>query len=146
MKLYVIRRADFDEFLARQDGGALLLVDHLVNGYINMSLQLDALTRTPAHSRLLYTFRHLCLCFGKNINSNQTRLQIPLTQQEIANYSGLTRETTTLELNKLRIEGVIWRHRKYYSVDVGRLDEFIDDPYNPGVKSDLQTLSKGMAL
>jgi CRP-like cAMP-binding protein len=145
-ELYTIKKEDFNEHLLKDPSFSLAILDVMANAYINASLQVDALVQTRAALKLLYAFRHLGLRYGKVIEKDRTRIQIPLTQQELANYTGLTRETTTLELNKLKAEDIVFYRHKYYTIDTSRVNDLIEDEYNPGVKSDLQTLAKNLFL
>jgi CRP-like cAMP-binding protein len=145
-ELYVIKKEDFNAQLVKDLGFSAAILDIMANAYINANLQADALVQTRASIKLLYTFRHLGLRYGKDIEENRTRIQIPLTQQELANYTGLTRETTTIELNKLKAADVVFYKHKYYTINTQKINDMIEDEYNPGVKSDLQTLSKGFVL
>jgi len=141
-ELYVINKEDFNSHLNQNSDFALQIIGILSNAYVSASLQVDALVQTTARLKLLYAFRHLCLRYGRDIKNNISRLQIPITQQELANYTGLTRETTTLELNKFKIQGIVSYRHKYYSINTGKVNELIDDEYNPGINTDLQTLAK----
>jgi CRP-like cAMP-binding protein len=145
-ELYIIKKEDFTNQLQKDLEFTMAIVDILANAYVNASLQVDALVQTRASLKLLYAFRHLCLRYGKNIEKDRARIQIPLTQQELANYTGITRETTTLELNKLKAQGVVAYRHKYYSVNTKKVNDLIEDEYNPGVNSDLQTLAKSLFL
>jgi DNA-binding transcriptional regulator LsrR (DeoR family) len=58
-------------------------------------------------------------------------IQVPLTQQDLADFTGLTRETTNLELSKLKKGKVVVSDQKYYLVDVKKLSAKIDDAYEP---------------
>ncbi len=140
-ELYVISKDDFSTPLHNNKGFALEVVDILANAYVNASLQVDALVQAKASLKLLYAFRHLCLRYGRDIQSNMSQIQIPLTQQELANYTGLTRETITLELNRFRSQGVIAYSRKYYSVNTKKVNNLIEDEYNPGVNPGLKTVA-----
>lgn len=145
-ELYVIDKADLDG--QQQSNPAFMhkLLDTIVNAYVNTSLQIDALVQTRASGKLLYAFRHLCLRYGKDTLDGHMKIQIPLTQQDIANYTGLTRETTTLELNKLKAKKIISVKHKYYSVNISYLEARIDNEYNPGGKSDLQSSTKSLVI
>jgi CRP-like cAMP-binding protein len=145
-ELYVIKKEDFDTQLHKDARFSLAILDIMANAYVNASLQVDALVQTRANLKLLYAFRHLGLRYGKIIKEDRTRIQIPLTQQELANYTGLTRETTTLELNKLKTADIVFYRHKYYTINTQKVNDLIEDEYNPGVKSDLQTLAKGFFL
>jgi CRP-like cAMP-binding protein len=145
-ELYVIKKEDFNTHLHEDQDFGTAILDIMANAYVSANLQVDALVQTGASLKLLYAFRHLCLRYGKIIEEDRSRIQIPLTQQELANYTGLTRETTTLELNKLKAAGLVFYKHRYYTVNTKKVNDLIEDEYNPGVKSDLQTLAKGFFI
>lgn len=145
-ELYIISKDNFNAQLSKDHDFALRIISILSNAYLNASLQVDALVQTSARLKLLYTFRHLCLRYGKDTENDTSRLQIPITQQELANYTGLTRETTTLELNKFKASGIVTYRHKYYAINTKRVNELIEDEYNPGITTELQTLAKGLPL
>lgn len=145
-ELYVISKQDFQSHLSKDHEFALHMMKILSNAYVNANLQVDALVQTTANLKLLYAFRHLCLRYGKDTKNDISQLQIPLTQQELANYTGLTRETTTLELNKLKKSGIVSYKRKYYTINTKRVDELIEDEYNPGLNTDSQPATKNLIL
>jgi CRP/FNR family transcriptional regulator len=56
----------------------------------------------------------LLLCakrFGEKNANQQILIKIPLTHQEIANLSGITRETASIEINNLKRKKIISYHR-----------------------------------
>ena len=55
--------------------------------------------------------------FGKEVHGN-TYIQLSLTQQDIAELIGVSRETTSIELNKLMVEGIITRKSGSYTVEI----------------------------
>jgi CRP/FNR family transcriptional regulator, anaerobic regulatory protein len=133
-ELYAIDKDAFTHQLATDREFALAILSKQVDAYIGTQLQIDALSKSRAMTKLLYTFRHLCLRYGRDLKENHTKIQVPMTQQEFANFTGLTRETMTLELNKLKTQKVIsWKY-KYYTVDTKKMNNLIDDEYNPGLK------------
>src|SRR5919202_297187 len=126
-ELYSISKEDFNVYLKKNQAFALEVVDILAGAYVNTSLQIDALIQTRAYVKLLYTFRHLCLRYGHDIQANMSQIQIPFTQQELANYTGLTRETITLELNKLKAQRIVSYSHQYYSVNTKKINDLIED-------------------
>lgn len=145
-ELYAIGKEDFNEHLVKDNDFALQIISILSNAYVNTSLQVDALVQTSANLKLVYALRHLCLRYGRDTLDNISTLQIPLTQQELANYIGLTRETTTLELNRLKARGIVSYRRRYYSINTKMINDLIEDEYNPGVNTDLQMLAKRLVI
>lgn len=56
--------------------------------------------------------------------SELRRIDIPLTTQEIADMCGLTRETTSLQLNRLRRDGIL-SGSSYLVVDITKLEKVL---------------------
>ena len=104
-----------------------------VNSHIHSDLQIEALEQSRASLKLFYTLRHLTLSHSNEIHSGFFRLTLPITQQDLANFTGLTRETIALELNKLKRESVIFLKNHIYTIHVAKLSEKIDDEFNPGI-------------
>lgn len=132
-ELYVIDKKDFNTHLTNNGEFALQIANFLASAYVSVNLQVDALTQTSARLKLLYVFRHLCLRYGQDTDDGISQLRIPLTQQELANYTGLTRETTTVELNRFKLSGIVSYRQKYYTINTKMVDNLIEDEYNPGV-------------
>lgn len=145
-ELYIIGKHDFQSHLGQDHDFTLRMINILSNAYVNANLQVDALVQTTANLKLLYTFRHLCLRYGRDIKDDTSQLQIPLTQQELANYTGLTRETTTIELNKLKKNGIVSYKHQFYTINTKRVNELIEDEYNPGLNTSSQTATKNFIL
>lgn len=138
-ELYLIDKDAFENQLATDKSFIRAMLDRQISSYIGNMLQVDALEKTRAYTKLLYTFRYFCLRYGRVIKKDLVKIYVPLTQQEIANTTGLTRETTTLELKRLREQKIISVRLKYYTVDTRRLNEQIDDEYDPGITVSMLT-------
>lgn len=132
-ELAVIDRKHFTAYLDTHAPLARYLLDHYVDMCVSDSLQLNALTQTTASAKLTAILRQLCLRHGIDVQPDRVRISVPLTQQEIANFIGVTRETTVIELNKLKRRNILQVSKKYYTVNTTRLNAVIDDDYNPGI-------------
>lgn len=132
-ELYVLNKESFEHHLRFNPRFTRALLDKQMNWYVNSVLQINALEQTKASNKLLHTFRNLCLRFGKDVRTDLVVIEIPLTQQELANLTGLTRETAAAELKKLKQQKVIVSNSKYYTVDTTLLNNLLDDEYNPGI-------------
>jgi CRP/FNR family transcriptional regulator len=132
-EIYVIPKEAIEHQLQTDREFTSSILDKQISNLVSDDLQIDALVQSRATIKLLYTFRHLSLRFGQKMDDSFTRIQVPITQSELANLTGLTRETAVIELNKLKRDDIIsWRH-KYYTVHKSKLDSLIDDAYDPGV-------------
>jgi CRP/FNR family transcriptional regulator len=132
-ELYMMSKQEFQQKLETDCKFVKSVLDLEMKEYIGMSLQVDALSKTGAYTKILYMFRQFCLRYGKDIKNNLVKIQLPLTQQKIANFIGATRETTTMELNKMKKKKMIYSEHKYYYVNTELLNDIIDDEYNPGI-------------
>lgn len=133
-ELYVIDKEAFEAHSKHDINFTHAMLTRQVSAHVGNMLQVDALEKARAYTKLLYTFRYFCLRYGRDIKKNLVKIYVPLTQQELANTTGLTRETTTLELKKMKKQKIISMKHKYYTVNTQRLNEKIDDDYSPGVQ------------
>jgi CRP/FNR family transcriptional regulator, cyclic AMP receptor protein len=132
-EVYAFDRKDFMAHLAETPKLAYLLLDKHVEGEVDNLLRVNALAQTKAYAKVACTLRHLCLRYGEDIGRDRVRINLPLTQQELANIVGLTRETAFTELKKLTSQGIISKEGKLYTVNTSLLNECLDDEYNPGI-------------
>lgn len=133
-ELFVVPRQDLRSFLNSSAIIAYELFDSFVGRYIGYTLRVHALAQSKASAKLLHTLHFLCLRFGRDVRPHKVKIEIPLTQQEIANFVGLSRETTAIELKKLERCGIISYRRKNYRIKTDRLNELLDDEYDPGLR------------
>lgn len=100
----------------------------------SQTMRLNALIHSKASDKLAHTLQYLIQNHGiRRSNSNTVTIGILLTQQDFANLTGLTRETTAVELGKLKKRGVIaYKSGGFYQINLQRLqrllsDQFMDD-------------------
>lgn len=103
-----------------------------VSQHINNQMRINALEQSKAAAKVLYTIHFLCLRFGRDLRENTVQIELPLTQQDLANFMGLTRETTGIELKKLQRSGVLTYKKQNYVVRTDKLDELLDEDYDQG--------------
>ena len=130
-ELYVISKDDFQSQIAYNLDFTKKMLDRTVVLLMGAKLKLDALEKPHAHLKLLYTFLYLCYQYGTKIGTDYVMIQVPLTQQDLADITGLTRETTNLELNKIKKDGIVNSDQKYYLVNIEKLNSKLDDNYKP---------------
>jgi CRP-like cAMP-binding protein len=64
--------------------------------------------------------------FGKeNEGGDKSEIIVPLTQQDIANLLGLTRETVATELKKLKDKGYVYYDKWQFVVHTDKLSELM---------------------
>lgn len=95
----------------------------LMSNYARVS----ALEQTRASDKIAQTLLYMADQFGVLLRPYNTRLKLAVTQQEIANSLGLTRETTNIELRKLEVKQLISYSRKSYILHTERLRKHLED-------------------
>jgi len=91
------------------------------------SLQLHALEYSRAADKILHMLFYLCQVHGQESIGNEVLIDLPLTQQDLANLLGLTRETTGIELLKLKKSGLVSFSKKKYKVNKPKLLQLIGE-------------------
>jgi len=133
VEAYTIDRQEFLTFIKKRPELLYQELERLLGEQLGGSIRLNALQHSRASDKLVYTLHYLALSHGKPIDNGKIELTLDLTHQDLANLTGLTRETAATELNKLKKQGIIDYGKNIpYSLDVSRLmgllnDEFIAD-------------------
>jgi CRP/FNR family transcriptional regulator len=117
----IIRHAEEDPNMFRR------LFDYTLDLNIDLMQHIHSLEQAKASDKLMYAFSFLTKRFGKKITKSHTKMMLPLTQQDLANFLGLTRETTGAQLKELQHKGVIDYQQQEYMVHTDRLRALIED-------------------
>lgn len=136
-ELYIIDKGVFLQQLSDNVDFANRVLNRSIRSLLSASLHVDLLGKIKAETKLLYTFRLFCSLYGANPKNNLVKIQVPFTQQDISEFAGMTRETTNIELNRLKDAKVITFRRKYYTVDAVKLSQMMKDDYNSGLLNDM---------
>lgn len=86
---------------------------------------IEALEQTKAADKVAFALLYLAETIGSTF-PNKVERKLSVTQQEIANSLGLTRETAGHELKKLEVKKLIIKSRNTYVLYVERLKRYID--------------------
>ncbi len=95
------------------------------------TMHVNALLQTYAGAKVAHGLQLLLLSSGKKLPNGMFKINIRLTQQDIADLVGITRETAALELNKLKTKKIIAYKGFTYTVNYEALirrsggDEFL---------------------
>ncbi|MBP9667243.1 Crp/Fnr family transcriptional regulator [Candidatus Saccharibacteria bacterium] len=120
-----IERVPFAEFVSNATTQPILLQE---KRYIGALLHISAVVQASADKKIAHTLRYLAVRFKAPMPTKiYTRIDIKLTQQNIADICNTSRETTNIELGKLKSAGMITERNKYYSVDLRKLNKRIGE-------------------
>lgn len=90
--------------------------------------RVHALEQPNAREKIAHTLLYMADKLGVMLRPSKSkpRLKIDVTQQEIANSLGLTRETANIELKKLETMKIIEHSRKSYVLYMEKLREYLN--------------------
>ena len=113
-----IRRAPKKEVLAFvKENPAVLyeLTRRLLSGLNGLLARMEGLLLGDADQKVRFTLYILARRFGEK-NGRGMTIKLPITHHLIASLSGLSRETTSLEMKRLEREGVIFKENRFLVV------------------------------
>lgn len=107
--VHKVDRQAFLEFLQSNRSALFEVTKRLVARLEEVSRHLNAAEKTKAEEKIIHTLYFLSLRFGHitNGDENEREVTLPITHQDIGSLLGLTRETVTTELKKLKDAGQI---------------------------------------
>lgn len=130
VEVYAIDRQEFVNFIKRRPELIYQEMERLLAEQLGSSIRLNALQHSRASDKLIYTLHYLALSHGKPTADKKIELTLELTHQDLANLTGLTRETAATELNKLKKQGIIeYGKNMPYRLDVARLMKMLNDEF-----------------
>lgn len=109
------------EFLSAIDKDAALknqIFHSYMAHYTSATMHIYALEHSHAQEKLVYILQYLVARFGEKQANGLTKISLRLSHQDIAEMVGLTRETTAVELHRLKDKKLIDYQRFAYYVNV----------------------------
>jgi CRP/FNR family cyclic AMP-dependent transcriptional regulator len=136
VEAYTIDREEFVSFIRKRPELLYQEMERLLTEQLGSSIRLNALQHSRASDKLVYTLHYLALSHGKPSSGGKIELTLDLTHQDLANLTGLTRETAATELNKLKKQGIIeYGKNTPYKLDVARLMKLLNDEFIADLQS-----------
>lgn len=128
-EVYAVPKEKLLTFLGGSTQAMSQVLEQCVWDSLNHEMRINALSQSRAADKVACTIHYLSLSFGRDLRTDVVEIPLPLTQQEIANFTGLTRETVGVEIKKLVEDGVLMSQRKKYIVKTNKLNALIDEEY-----------------
>lgn len=118
VEVYVVNREELARRI-RSDTEALYQIVRTVSAkYHGLRRHLTAAQKPKAREKIVYVLYFLASYFVVSGSGRQLhKVTIPLTQQDIANLVGLTRETAAHELKRLKNEGYISYNKSSFLIN-----------------------------
>lgn len=126
-EVHAVPRKELHELLHSSPELLAFTLNRYVNLYVGAQLHISALEQTRAAEKLLRILQWLSLRFGQEVSPDVYRIDIRLTHQDLAHMIGMTRETTAVELGKLRKQKVIGYQNQRYILHVKRMQQILGE-------------------
>lgn len=128
-EIYEIPKSDILYYFKNNPkmGGELYLT--LASRFNSLQSRIYALQQSRASEKIMLTLLYLSERFASPHNRKHKlqKINIPLTQQELANFIGITRETTSTELKKLESIKAIKHKNQEYEINIDKLNQLLEE-------------------
>lgn len=129
-QLYMVPRDDYLSFMQNNQDLLIAQLYNFISRYLNFEIRVYAQSRITPAQKLLHALHFLALRFRKPYQRNPVKTNVPLTDQDIANFMGVPLKTARQELKKLEKTGVINRRFRQYSVHTNKLHALLDETFD----------------
>ena len=122
---YVVDKKIFLE-KAHQDPTIMAQIAHGLSEHYDVLLdRVNSVEQSDVRSKILLTLQSLCAKFAVSETVHLHEIGLNLTQQDIADMVGATREATSVELKKLQKEELITYSRSSFVVYVDKINRLV---------------------
>lgn len=97
------------------------ILNEYISKFVGSTIHVYALEHTRAQEKVVRILQYLLMRFGGKERGGKRMIELQLTHQDLAGLIGLSRETTAIEIGKLRTKGVLSYRSFCYTVDVQKL-------------------------
>ncbi len=112
--------------------------DYMVTAYSGLLMQVSALEQSRAAEKLLLMMYYLMFRYGKQTSAGVYHVDLRLTHTTLGSLMGLTRETTTTELGRLKRKKIVTYNRRGFIIYRSELERRLGDESFASIK--LRTL------
>jgi CRP/FNR family transcriptional regulator len=129
-EVYILRKEEYFQLLTTNKEFLYAELKRQATKENEQTRRLAAVLNFKAENKLVNTFHYLIECYGDVISSKIIKLDISLTHQDLADLTGLTRETVSKEIGSLKKKGIISQleDRSKYTFDLNNLNELLSTP------------------
>jgi CRP-like cAMP-binding protein len=126
LEVYVVNRQELIDFFTRNPDVLLHVAHDLALKLSELTEKLTATEKPKASEKIVYILSMLARRFGQEgAEAGKAQITVPLTQQDIANLLGLTRETVATELKKLKDKGYVYYDKWQFVVYTDKLEDLM---------------------
>jgi len=134
VELYKSKKSEVIKMLDENPDVLFDLTKRLVIGFDGLLLNIRHILFGNSVTRVCSAIYIMAKRFGKKRLGGKVLVEIKLTHQDIANLSGITRETASIAIKKLERQGVITQKKGYILVNnIKKLEKSITDVSNVSI-------------
>lgn len=100
---------------------------YTMQNYTSAQMRITALEQSRANEKIMFTLYYLVFRYGVEVKPDTYAIRLGLTHAVIAEMVGLTRETTAVELNKLKKTGAVNYNTKEYVINRKQLERLMGE-------------------
>lgn len=114
-------KATYERIFAQDNELRDQIYHNYLQHYMSSTMHIYALEHSHAQDKLVYILQCLIARFGEKLPDGRIKIKLRLSHQDIAEMVGITRETTAVELHRLKDKGLIDYQKFTYIVDLEKL-------------------------
>ena len=126
-ELYATTKQQLTDYINYDERVRQELMDYYIGSYTAALMRITALEQTKAADKILHTLYYLARRYGKEVVPGLVVIKMRITHQLIASLVGLTRETTAVELSKLKKKGIVTYKGAKYLVEIDKLSRHLGE-------------------
>lgn len=125
VEAYVVDKQEFLTYAQEHPEIMPDVVRIISDQYNDAMLLVNALQKPRAREKMIYTLNFISSRFVEEPDRREGAVTVPLTQQDLADLSGMTRATATVELKRLKDAGYIDYDKSSFSIDLPKLEALL---------------------
>lgn len=126
-RLMTVSKPDFVNAIADNPAALNVMLRFVGNQYTALLLRITGLEQSRAIEKIGFTLYYLLFRYGVEKKPGIYTINVKLSQLMIANLVGLTRESSTKNLNVLKEKGIITYSSSMYTVNKQKLEHFLGE-------------------
>lgn len=126
-EVLLLARDDFHTVLSENPQLSASALDYFAANYTGMMMRVTALEQSRARDKIMFTLYYLMFRYGIEAKPGVFVVDLGLTHSVIASLVGLTRETTTTELSKLKLQKVVTYTAHSYTIYKDKLERLLGE-------------------
>ncbi|HSW99775.1 MAG TPA: Crp/Fnr family transcriptional regulator [Patescibacteria group bacterium] len=127
VEVLTVPRDQFHTLIDESNDLRANLLDYFATSNAGLLMRITSLEQSRAREKIMFTLYYLLFRYGRETTPGIYVVEIKLTHSVIASLIGLTRETTTNELSKLKVQKVLRYSTHQYAIDKAKLERLLGE-------------------